>query len=686
MGNKYLHHDWETFCELDIKKVGAHKYCSHESCEPLSMAYDDTADMWYPGDDMPFLFDWRNTAIIYTAFNAEFEWCVWHYVMHKKFGWIEPPPLDRWCDVKAIAKYYSLPSNLKDVGAALDCAHQKDEEGHRIMLKLSRPRKPSKHNPATRWTPETVPGDFEKLYSYNRDDVLSEKSIMDRLGPLPEREQQIWEANLRINIRGIPVDRGLAQTIVDIKDLHMEECNAKISELTDGKITATTQTKRITDYCGLPSLARDYLEEAEKHCKDSHIRDIMRLRLEGARSSTAKFEAMLGAALDNDRVCGTFIYHTAGTGRFGGSLIQPHNLAKPKISFAEILKAIKILKAPISIRGKYNRIRKLGDLMTTFASLVRAAIYSGVKRSFSVMDFSGIEARVLAWLANEITLLGAYRRGEDAYIPMAAYVYDIPVEDVSKEQRALGKAIILGAGYSMSGKTFKSTCESWGIPISMELADKAIKAYREKYPRIKSFWYDLNNACIRAIKAGHTEQIGRLVIRTTLKPFRALVIILPNGKKLFYPYAFVKVIQAPWDPHLLGKTYYNDNNDLVYLSKNDNEVKYRRKNFMIDSIFYKSIDAKTYKWNWTNTYGGKLTENVTQATARELLCDALLKADAMKLPVFIHVHDELGAETWNKNTERAYNFLKRIMSTPPAWAKGLPLAAEGYTDVRYKKD
>lgn len=652
-----LHHDWETFSKIDIKKAGAHRYCADKSTEPLCLAYGDTAVQWFPGDSMPFDFDWRNTSFIYTAFNAEFEWCVWYYVMHKRYGWCEPPPLNRWLDVKAVAKYYALPGSLKDAGAALDCTHQKDDEGHRIMLKLSRPRKPSKNNPATRWTPEAVPDDFEKLYSYNRDDVLSEKSILDRLGPLPKREQQIWEAHMRINIRGIPVDRKMAQTIVNIKDLHMENCNAKISELTSGKITATTQTKRITEYCGLPTLSRDYLEEAAKHCEDPHIQDIMYLRLEGARSSTAKFEAMLAAALEDNRIRGTFVYHTAGTGRFGGALIQPHNLAKPKISFAEIKKAITILKAPISLRAKYNRLRKQGDLMTIFAGLVRAAIYSGTERTFSVMDFSAIEARVLAWLAHEITLLAEYRRGDDPYVSMAAYVYGVPVETVSKEQRALGKAIILGAGYSMSAFTFKSTCESWGIPIPMDLAEKAIKAYREKHPRIKSFWYDLNNACIRVLKTGNSERLGYLVIKFTLKPFRALVIMLPNGKKLFYPYAHVKKIPAPWDPERL-----------------------------IDSIFYRSIDAKTYKWSWTNTYGGKLTENVTQATARELLCEAMLKADKMRLPIFIHVHDELGAETWNKNVKRAYDFLKRVMSTPPAWAKGLPLAAEGYTDVRYKKD
>ena len=420
MGVEYLHHDWETFSEIDIKKAGAHRYCADKSTEPLSLAYGDTATLWLPGDPMPDCFDWRHTSYVYTAFNAEFEWCVWHYVMHKKFGWIEPPPLYRWFDVKAVAKYYALPSTLEDVGAALDCEHQKDKEGHRIMLKLSKPRKPSKNNPATRWLPEAVPDDFNKLYKYNRDDVFSEKSILDRLGPLPEREQRIWEANMRINRNGIPIDRRMAQTIVDIKELHMEECNAKISELTGGVVTATTQTKRITEYCGLPSLARDYLEEAAAHCEDNHIRDVIYLRLEGARSSTAKFEAMLKSVMDDNRIRGTFIYHTAGTGRFGGALIQPHNLAKPKVTDNEIQKAIRILKARINLRAKYNRLRNLADIMTIFASLVRAGVYSGVERKFSVMDFASVEARILAWIANEISLLGAYRRGEDSYISMAA--------------------------------------------------------------------------------------------------------------------------------------------------------------------------------------------------------------------------------------------------------------------------
>lgn len=689
--------DFETFSEADIKKVGAHRYAADPSTELLSISWQTTRmkepALWVPGDEMPDMFrpgfTINNGKPQIAAFNAEFEMVIWHYVCHLKMGWSECPPEDLWTDTAAVSRYYALPGSLDKSAESLHSPFPKDDAGHRIMLKLSRPRKPSANNPDTRWTPETKPEDFARLYEYNKQDVRAERWIGQKLGELPPQEQAIWEMNIRLNRRGTPVDTDLAKTIVDIKDLHLDMCNEKISELTNGKITKTTQTARIAEYIGSPSLARDYLESILPVLNGENRRQVAELRLQGARSSTAKFEAMLLCAI-KERLHGMYLYHSASTGRFSAGMVQPHNLPRPKLSIHEINIAVRILKSGMTLKGKYRAIRKMGDIMMVFASLIRAGIKAAFGKVFSVMDFSSIEARVLAWLANELPALALYRKGEDPYVHMAAHVYKVAVEDVTKDQRALGKAIILGAGYSMSAVTFRATCDSWGIPISEELAEDAIKAYREKHPAIKAFWYALNDTCITAIKTGTRQKCNHIIAETVTSPFRALRLTLPNGKYLFYPYAYVKVIQAPWDPDLLGKTYYNTDDELVYDSKPDKNglikmIRYDAERFKIDSIFYKKLNSTTYQWRTENTYGGKLVENVTQATARELLCEKMLQAEKCGLPLFLHVHDEMGAEVKASAGEKALRLMKVIMSTAPKWCKTLPLEAEGFVGERYRK-
>ncbi len=684
-----IHLDFETFSEADLRKVGAHKYAAHESTRILSLAYQTSKMhepvLWVPGDPMPVAFKTSvSRKAIWEAFNAEFEMVIWDWVLHKKMGWGKCPHERQWRDVAAVSRYYALPGSLEKSAEALDSPFPKDDAGHRIMMKLSRPRKPSATNPDTCWTPESKPEDFAMLYEYNLQDVRAEKWISDELGYLPKREQKIWELNIRLNRRGAPVDVELSRTILKIKDIHLEKCNEEIFRLSGGVISKTTQTARISQFCGVTTLARDYLEAAIPKVKSTLHRRILTLRLQGARSSTAKFDAILGAAMENACIRGMFLYHSASTGRFSGGIVQPHNLPRPKLSGKEIKVALAVLKSGMSLPGKYNRLAKSGDLMTIFASLIRSAICAYEDYVIAIMDFSSIEARVLAWLAGELGALQLYRDGEDSYVHMAAYVYSVPVEDVTKDQRALGKAIILGAGYSMSAKTFKATCDSWGIDITDKLAEDAITAYRERHPKIKAFWYALNGACLEAIKTGRPQRLGNVVCNTVTKPFRALVITLPNGKKLFYPYARIKRIQAPWDPRLTNKTFYEDGVE-YYLAKEKYRTKYDSKKFIIDSIFYKSMDAKTFRFIDTNTYGGKLVENVTQAVARELLCDALLEIDRHNIPIIMHVHDEVVCHVPESDGDRSIALMERAMSAPPKWAKTLPLAADGGLGLRYRK-
>lgn len=675
-----IHLDFETFSEVNIIKAGAYRYAEDESTIPLCMCYleeDDTEDqpyLWLPGDPFPFSDGYR-----YAAHNAEFEIYIWMHVMCKKYGWPECPPPEDWVDTAAIARYNGYPGKLAYAADALGLDEQKDMEGHRIMMKLSRPRKPSAANPDERWTPETKPDDFEKLYDYCEKDVLVEREIYRILEALPAEEQKLWVQNVKINLRGIPCDSYLAETVVGMKELHLESLNAELSEITDGEITKTSQTARITEYLGFPELGREFLEQqAEPYIRTEEQRKIVDLRLAASRTSTAKFDALLAAVCEDGRLHGLLMYHAAAqTARYGGSLIQPHNLPRPKTKHAELMKIVKLIHSDRSIHTKYKMLYKRygSNLMTVFSDLIRSGLWAEEGRTFAVCDFSNVEARILAWEAHEQGLLADFRAGIDPYLGMAAQIYNREITKADSFERSLGKACVLGAGFGMSAPKFHMVCHSWGIPIDVKLAEKAIKAYRTRYQSIVNLWYDLNSVILDVVGGGNVIEFGKCIWRMVEWPRRAMECTLPSGKVIRYPEPKVFTIEAPWNKDKLI--------DQVHYKTWGGAGVHKKK-----SGVYVRGKGNGYKlgWDYTDIYGAKAVENITQANARELLADANTRMIKRGLPVMLHIHDESLSQVLKKYGQRALDLKIEIMSNPPDWAKDIPLAAEGYIDERFKKD
>ena len=648
--------DYETFSEVNIKKSGGYHYAQHPSTIVLICSYaedDGPVRRWFPGDPFPF----RRGKFV--AHNSEFEYLIWKYVCVRLYGWRTVPKRSNWIDTASVARYYGLPGSLDGSSKALHLKHKKDEVGHRIMLKLSRPRKPSAANKNNRWTPESKPDDFEKLYDYCDTDVVVERAIYHKLGELPKIERRIWEHNCIVNDRGVPCDAQLATKVLEIREVFVEGVNARISEITGGAVEKATQTAKLTQYLGVDSLAKDNLINRDKSACTEEQNELIELRLSAAQSSVAKFEALLNAVCKDGRLHGLFMYHAANqTARYGGMLIQPHNLPRPVISQDEIDFAVWLIHSKRSNKKILKELNHhFDDVMGVFKSLIRAALCAGEGKRFVVSDFSAVEARKLAWVSGCHKLLEIFASGGSPYLDMADSLFK---RKIDKEEDFfeyfIGKQTILGAGYGMSGGRFGSECELRGVEVDETFAEDAIRAYRDRYSEIPKLWRQVNAAAIKVIQEKTVIVVGRCTIVFKRVPFERLVFILPSGREMSYPYPSVRWVYPPWE----------------------SEEK-------IAQIHYWTVAQKTYKWSVTSTYGGSLVENICQASCRDVLCSKMLVAENHDLQIIMHVHDEMMTEEYYDQADHKSEILDNIMSVPPPWALGLPLSGEGYIAKRFKK-
>ncbi len=648
--------DFETFSECNIKKSGGYRYAQDPSTIVLCLSYainNGPIQRWFPRDPFPF------KRGLFVAHNSEFEYLIWKYVCVRLYGWRTPPKRRNWIDTAAVARYYGLPGSLDGCSKALHLRHKKDDVGHRIMLKLSRPRKPSAANPDARWTPETKPDDFEKLYNYCDTDVIVEREIHYKLGELPKIERRIWEHNCLVNDRGVPCDSILAKRILEIRETYVITANKRVAKLTKGKVTAATQVAKLSAFLGVDTLAKDVLENRDRSACTKIQNELMDIRLSTGQSSIAKFTALLEAVCDDGRLHGLFMYHAANqTARFGGMLIQPHNLPRPTISQDEIDFIIWMIHSSKSNNKILEELKHhFEDVMEALKSCIRAALCAEEGKRFVVSDFSAVEARKLAWVSGCHKLLEIFASGGSPYIDMADSLFKRPIDKEDDFfEYFIGKQTILGAGYGMSGARFQGECETKGIEIDEGFADDAIRAYRVRYEEIPKLWRQVNKAAIKVVRERTTITVGRCTLIFRTMPFERLVFILPSGREMSYPYPSVRWIWPPWE--------------------SDEKI---------EQLHYWTVAQKTYKWSVTSTYGGSMVENICQGSCRDVLCSKMLMAERRGLAIIMHVHDELMTEEDYNKADLKSEILDNVMSIPPPWALGLPLKGEGYIAKRFKK-
>lgn len=663
--------DYETFSEAPLKTVGAFEYSAHPSTRILCAAWRTgtretlpTADtmLWCPGSFKgeahfsKLIGAFLNHDMVFVAHNAYFEQVITRNIFIKKHMYSMVEKLNhvldpaRWLCTASLASAMAIPRALAGAGEVMKLNIQKDQAGHRLMLKLSQPRKPTKNNPKTR---HTDPQELKRLYEYCVTDINAEVELFLTLPPLNETERKVWVLDQTINLRGFQVDRKTVQTIQTMVAEEIEALNKETKELTFGAVSSTTEVAAVGRWLESQGL---FLEDLTAPTVESALqtglatgdaRRMLEIRQAVAKTSISKFSAFEKRSRFDGRLRDNLIYHGASPGRWAGSGIQPQNF--PKGSIKDSVSAIdKVIS-----KGDLEMVRLIyGEPMNAFSSCLRGMIIAPQGKTLDVGDYGQIEARGVFWLANHEVGLQAYRDGRPMYEELAAEIYGVPLAGVTQEMRFVGKQATLGSGYGMGPVKFRATCQAFGQDVSDDLAERAIKTYRNVHHPVVTLWSNIEKASIAAVQnPGKRYSINHT---TWFLRDRFLYCELPSGRRLAYADPTVRY-EARW-----------------------------RGSEKAPVLYHWGVDSKTKKWVESGTYGGRLTENCCQAVARDIMAEAMLRIESAGWELVLSVHDELVAERDTFNGKTHEEFLS-LMKVVPAWAQGFPIAVAGYSGSRYKK-
>jgi len=710
--------DFETRATCDLKACGASVYARHPETSILCLAWQvdsDPVQLWTPKtppheDSLGILFDLIKAGYPIEAHNAFFERNIWRWIGVERLGWPDVP-FEQWrCSAAACCRL-ALPRHLAGAGAAVGLKMKKDEAGHRVMMRLCKP-KPINQRKGGIW--DNDPTKFQILYDYCKQDVRAESELASVVGPLPKREQRIWELDQIINLRGIPVDLKAIDHALAVIEGSKALAEKRLSEITEGAVQTSNQVARLKSWIldqgeDLPDLSKDTVEKTLQKDLPDDVREVLEIRQSLSKSSTGKLQAMKDRADEDGRVRGNLLYHGASTGRWSGAGIQIQNYPRGSLKPEQVELVHRLLP---------HESPELLDLvvappMDCLVSSLRSFIRAEEGKTLFVCDFASIEARALAWVAGETDLLDSFHQGADVYVDMASAIYEVPPEEVTKIQRHVGKTAVLGCGYGMGAKAFQSTCLTMaGVKISRKFAKKVIKAYRTKNAAIAQLWKDLNSAAIDAIQNPGEVQFARTHLALIVQG-EWLKVFLPSERELHYREPELVEVQAPWSKGMegalfadvdleeeleemdisLGTPLEGDGFGWFGCSVPDGRVPRLRELGVrmnlkpkepqyIHQIQFKGVQSPSRKWGLKRTYGGSLTENVVQAIARDLLAEAMLRLDREGFSLIATVHDEVICEEPEGADLARFEYL---MTEVPRWAQDCPIAVESYSARRYRK-
>lgn len=619
----------------------------------MGYAFDDgPVEIWYHfgSSDFPHeVSDHIEKSLPVWAHNAPFEREIWNRVLSRDRFIPELSSAQMTCTM-AMAYAMAVPGSLGKAAAAVGITQQKDMQGQQLMMKMARPRK---LEPLTWWDDTELQ---KRLGEYCRQDVAVERELGKRLLQLSLSEKNVWRLDQIINSRGIQVDIAAIESAMKIVEEEKYRLNRDVRAATDGFVSSCMENARITtwvqDQCVfVDSIAKKEITELLADVSlPVKVRKVLELRKEAAKSSTAKLRAMKKRSSSDFRVRGTMQYHGAGTGRFAGRGIQPHNMPKGRFSEKETELIFEIL-------GKSGAGETLdlffGSPTSTIADSLRSFIVAKDGHSLYTVDFNAVEARVTAWLAGEESLLNVFRSGKDVYRATYARSFGVSEGSVTKYQRDLGKVQVLAFGFGGGVGAFQVMAKSAGLKISDKQADEIKEAWRKAHPHIVRYWHRMEDAAMKAIRhPGETFSVGPLGRQVKYKKSGSfLFCLLPSNRAICYPYPKIEQFETPWKE-------------------------------MRDGVSYMLEEGVT--WKREQAWYGVLVENVVQAVARDLLVEALFRFEALHFPVIFHVHDEVVLEI-SDALRISIKDIERIMNEVPSWAKDLPIAAAGHVGKRYRK-
>ena len=650
--------DIETYSSVDLTDAGVYAYTEAPDFDILLISYifDDwgedevrTIDCFDADPDMmaEFCEALTDPQIVKTAFNANFERTCLAKWLNK------PMPPEEWHCTMVKALTLGLPGNLAGAGVALGLPAEKlkDPQGKALIQFFSKPCKPTRTNgQRTRNLPAHDPAKWQLYKNYNRQDVVTEQEILRKLSiyKTPEDEQALWSLDQHMNDNGVRLDIPMVEKIVEYDTRRRQELQEEAQELTGLKNpNSLAQLKRWLSEQGveMANVTKDTIAEAlQDPALPEVVRRVLEIRTALGKTSVAKYSTMLVAHCQDHRLRGILQFYGANrSGRWAGRLVQTHNLAKnslPDLALARELAA----------EGDFDTMSTLfGETAFVFSELIRTAFIPSDGCRFIVSDFSAIEARVLAWLAGEEWVLEAFRNGEDIYCKTASMMYHVPVEKhgANSHLRQKGKVAVLACGYQGGVGAMKRMDRSGSIPED-EL-QSVVDQWRQANSKAVKLWRTCELAARTAIEEHRTVRLKNGVAFGYING--NLFIKLPSGRKLCY-----------WDTRLK-------------LDPRDGR----------EHIVYMGVNQETKQWGETETYGGKLVENIVQATARDCLAISMQRVAALGYNIVMHVHDEIIVDCPIEDTG-AMDRINACMAEPIPWAPGLPLRGDGYETPFYMKD
>lgn len=655
--------DLETYCDLDIKDVGAYKYCRHPSFEILLFAYafnDEPVEIIdiKNGEELPprvlgALMDMR---FLKSAFNANFERnAIRNFIKigSNRIPATECPP-EQWDCTMIKAMRLGLPSSLDMVGKALHFPEdkQKMKEGKALIQYFCKPCKATKTNGGRiRNLPEHAPDKWETFKEYCKQDVEVERDIRNKLSryEVITKEKLLWNLDQEINDRGINLDLDMINQAITCDGQYSEKLMQEAKKLTGlPNPNSLAQLKKwIGEKVGyavgsitkdtIPTLIRD----AEHH-EHMEVKRILELRQLMGKTSTKKYQTMINMRCDDGRVRGLLQFYGANrTGRWAGRGVQVQNL--PQNHLPDLDNARKLLK-----NGNFDDIEFLYDsIPDTLSQLIRTAFIPTEGNRFIVADFHAIEAVVLAYLANEEWRLEVFKTHGKIYEASASQMFHVPMDSIKKgsPMRQKGKIAELALGYGGSVGALQSMDKSKSIPE--EELPELVKSWRNANLNITRFWWDCDKAAKKAIRERTTVTLHH-GIKFIYDP-GVLFIELPSERRLSY--IRPKIEPGPYDK---------------------------------DIITYEGMQQTSRQWTTLETYGPKLVENIVQAFARDCLAETMFNVSKAGFNIVMHVHDELVLDV--PKDKSSVKEICNIFAEPITWAPGLPLTADGYECSYYMKD
>lgn len=664
----HLSIDLETYSSIPIKTAGAFRYVQSDDFQILLFAYSlnglpvEIIDM-ASGEVVP---DWLIRALhdpdcIKHAYNAPFEW----WCLSKYYGMMDP---SQWRCTMFHGLYCGYTAGLEATGAALGLPEDKKKlaTGKALIRYFCVPCKPTKANGMrTRNLPQHDPQKWAAFKSYCKQDVVTEMEIENRLSafPVPDWVQKQWETDLRINARGVFVDMALVKGALVIGAEVKQDLKNEAVRIT--RLDNPNSVLQLSEWLNAEIDSDKPIDNLRKETVSTllgmdgnspEVRRVLEIRQELGKTSTTKYNAIETCEGVDGRVRGLLQFYGANrTGRWAGRLVQVQNL--PRTYTDPIDPARDFIKA----KNK-NALRLVyGSVPDTLSQLIRTAFIASPGNVLIDADFSAIEARVISWLAGEEWRLEVFRTHGKIYEASASQMFNIPIERIKKGNpeyayRARGKVAELALGYQGSVGAMRRMDVGHNLDdLSDDEVQDIVDRWRDTNSKIRNLWYEMDSAAIHVIQNGGSVRVKCLVFAREYDARtgkHCMTISLPSGRKLYYV------------------------SPSVGMNKWGNP-----------SIAYMGVEQGTKKWRPIETYGGKLTENVVQAIARDCLAVAIENLEAAGLPIVFHIHDEVVIDVAPfADDETMLSRVEEIMTRPIPWAPGLPLNADGWVGKYFKKD